>query len=167
VNGQRVAIPGSEIQHPKGARWSPAPVQERIRVTIYLRRQADAGPGGSLAETLLSGRFQPMSREEAAEKLGANPEDLNAVHAFAQQYGLCVCDENAAARTVCVEGTVQQMAVAFQVDLGLLEGANGSYLSYKGPLTVPASLKDVLTAVLGLDRRPSARGAGNSETLAC
>ena len=136
-------------------------------MTIYLRRRADVGPGGNVAETLVSGRFQPISREEAAEKLGANPEDLKAVRAFAQQYGLCVCDENAAARTVCVEGTVQQMASAFQADFGILEGANGSYLSYKGPLLVPASLKDVLTAVLGLDRRPLARRAGNSETLAC
>jgi kumamolisin len=159
VNGQRVAIPGSEIQHGKDARWSPAPPQERIRVTIYLRRGADACSGGSLAEDLLSGRFQPMSREQAAEKLGASPEDLEVVRAFAQQYGLCVCDENAAARTVCLEGTVQQMASAFQADLGILEDARGSHLSYKGPLMVPASLKDVATAVLGLDRRPLARRA--------
>jgi kumamolisin len=157
VNGQRVPIPGSDIQHGKDARWSPAPPQERIRVTIYLRRGVDAGSGGSLAQDLLSGRFQPMSREQAAEKLGASPEDLKAVRAFAQQYGLCVCDENAVARTACLEGTVQQMSSAFHVELGILEDARGRYLSYRGPLTVPISLKDVLTAVLGLDRRPLAR----------
>lgn len=159
MNGQRVPIPGSEIQHPKDARWSPAPPQERIRVTVYLRRGADASSGGSLAEDLLSGRFQPMSREQAEEKLRASPEDLNAVRAFAQQYGLCVSDENAPARTVFLEGTVQQMASAFQADLGILDDARGRHLSYKGPLTVPVSLKDVATAVLGLDKRPLARRA--------
>jgi kumamolisin len=159
VNGQRVTIPGSEIQHPKDARWSPAPPDERIRVTVYLRRAADARSGGSIAEDLLAGRFQPVSREDAAEKLVASPEDLTVVRDFAQQYGLSVCDENAAARTVFLEGTVQQMASAFQVDLGILNDARGSHLSYKGPLTVPVSLKGVATAVLGLDKRPLARRA--------
>jgi kumamolisin len=157
VKGQRVAIPGSEIQHGKDARWSPAPAGERIQVTIYLRRRPDALPGTDLTQDLLSGRIQPMSREQAAEKLGSSPEDLKAVRAFAEQYGLSVYDENAATRTVHVEGTVQQIASAFQADVGLLESASGPCLSYKGPLTVPAFLKDIVTAVLGLDRRPLAR----------
>ncbi|HSU31366.1 MAG TPA: protease pro-enzyme activation domain-containing protein [Bryobacteraceae bacterium] len=159
MNGQRVAIPGSEIQHAKDARWSPAPVEERIRVTIYLRRGADLCPGGSLAEDLLSGRFQQIPREEAAEKLGASPEDLEAVRAFAKNYSLSVVDENPAARTVHIEGQVAKLASAFQVEMGILETASGRYLSYKGPLTVPESLKDVITAALGLDRRPVARRA--------
>jgi kumamolisin len=98
-----------------------------------------------------------MSREEMAETLGASTEDLQAVRAFAKQYGLPVTDENAEARTLHLDGTAQQMAAAFQTDLGMVEDTSGRHLSYKGPLTVPASLKDVVTAVLGLDKRPIAK----------
>ncbi len=157
MDDRRVAIPGSNLKHADDACWSPAPCEARIGVTIYVRRRGDDSDSRTVAEDLLSGRFQPVSREEEAARFGASPQDLEAVCSFAEKHDLRVTNENAAARTVRVEGTVGQMGSAFQVNIGMVEGANGECLSYEGTLTLPASLASVVVAVLGLDQRPVAK----------
>ena len=44
------------------------------------------------------------------------------------------------------------VAIQWRVDL-----ESRKYLSYQGPLTVPANLAGIVEAVLGLDQRPVAR----------
>lgn len=153
MEDQRAVIPGSDVTHGAEACWSPAPCDMHLGVTIYLR------PGNNIsAEELLSGQFQPLSREEATSKFGAKSQEMEAVRAFAEAHGLHVTAESAAARTVHVEGTVAQMGSAFGVKIGLVRGkAQGNCISYEGALTVPAPLECVIVAVLGLDQRPIAR----------
>lgn len=152
MDDQRAAIPGSDVKHGGEARWSPAPCDMQVGVTIYLRPRDDVP-----SAELLSGQFQPISREEAEAKFGASAQDMEAVRAFAEAHGLRVTGENAAARTIHVEGTVEQMDSAFGVSIGVLNSAGGNCLSYEGALTMPASLECVIVAVLGLDQQPVAK----------
>ena len=151
MHGQRVVVPGSEIKHGDDARWSPAPNDEKLSVTLHLRRKSD----------LAMSQLQSMSRDEVLDQLSAGEEDLRSVREFVELYGLCVTAENAAARTVSVEGTLQQLALAFEARIGVLEGTSGSCISYEGQLTVPIKLRDSIVAVLGLDGRQVARRASH------
>jgi kumamolisin len=162
VDGQRVELPSSAPKFRAAHRWlSPAEPSKKINATIILRRRKGPGDGEKLQEELLSGSFRPVSREEAAQALEADPADLAAVRSFLEQYGLSITKESAEARTLHVEGTAEQMSDAFGTRLGCFEDADGHrYLSYEGPLSVPKSLSGVITAVLGLDERPIAKHRG-------
>ena len=63
-------------------------------------------------------------------------------------------EESASKRTVQLTGANAQMRSAFGVDLGrhVLDG--NTYHVRSGPLTIPAELDGIITAVLGLDDRP-------------
>lgn len=152
MDDQRAAIPGSDVTHGEEACWSPAPREMKLEVTIYIRP-----PENAPSAELLSGQFQPMSREEAETKFSAKREDLEAIRTFADEHGLRVKAEDQTARTVHVEGTVEQLGSAFGVNIGALKSGDQTYISYQGCLTVPAPLQNVVSAVLGLDRRPIAK----------
>jgi kumamolisin len=156
VSGRRVQIPGSAPQHPaEGHVATPADPNQKVIASVIVRRRPAAG---DLEERLFSGRFQPLSQNEAAEAIGADPGDLEAVRSFAERYGMKIVDENAATRTIRVSGTVQQMDEAFGVRLGWFPGPDGrNHLSYEGTLSVPEQVAGVIMAVLGLDQRPIAR----------
>ncbi len=152
---QRFAIPGSEASHKDGGSWQPAEQDQRISPTIIFCRSQGAG---EMAQDLLSGSARHMSREEATQFLRANPADLAAARAFVHAYGLTIVSENAEARTLRAEGSLAQVGKAFGVDIELRTDEHGKqYLSYQGPLTVPAPLNGMVEAVLGLDQRPIAR----------
>ena len=164
TNG-RAGLPGSEIKFGSQPHaFEQADASQTISVTLTLRRGAE-GAGEQLEQQLLSGTFKPLSREDAAQTLGAAPQDVAAVRAFLTGHGLTITSENAAARTIKAEGSVAQMAQAFATRLGLVSGPDGSkYLSYEGPLSVPQALVSVIQSVVGLDQRPIARARSTSET---
>ncbi len=151
MNGERAEIPGSSPKHSEDAsRSSPLAPGEELTATIVLRRR----PGSPyVAEQLLSGQYQPVSREQAEELTGASEQDVAAVEAFAKQYGLEVVEADPAKRVVKVTGSAEALNRAFGIEIGSF----GNYTSYSGPITVPASLDGVVMAVLGLDNRPIAR----------
>lgn len=152
---QRFAIPGSEAHHEEGVRWIPADQTQQISPTTVIRRSTRTT---DLRQALLSGSLPSMSREEAEAFLRVDPADLSAVVKFAETYMLTVVAQNAHARTVQVEGTLLDVGQAFGVEIEQCVDLEGrQYLSYQGPLTVPADLEDVIEAVLGLDQRPVAR----------
>lgn len=156
MSDQRVPIPGSELQPRVGERWLPDDAtSQTLTVSIFLRHHA-----GSAAseDNLLSGAYHPESRESAAAAMAADPGDLEMTRAFAEQYGLQIIDENKEARRIQVRGTAAQLDKAFGVQLRWADGADGQrYLTYGGSITVPQDLDGVVTAVLGLDRRPVAK----------
>ncbi len=122
-----------------------------------------SGTGSDVAEGLLSGTLPSGTREAPAGVTAADQSDMNAVCSFAQHYGLTILEENAAGRTVQVQGTAQQMDEAFKIKLvRATDSKGGQYLTYKGALSIPESLAGIVTAVLGLDQRPVAKhhGAG-------
>jgi kumamolisin len=157
ASAARVRLPGSTVRHGLTERFAPAAKKDDgITATLVLRRQGE--PGVDLGKELLSGHAPRMTRQEAEAAISANPSDIGAVAAFAKRYGLKILQEDAAARTLRIEGTVQQMEDAFGVRMGWVTDANGDrHLSYKGAISVPEALEGIVAAVLGLDTRPVAR----------
>jgi kumamolisin len=82
---------------------------------------------------------------------------MAAVSSFARHYGLTVSEENAATRTVRVQGSAEQMDEAFGIRLSWCTEQGKRFLTYKGPLSIPKSLAGIVIAVLGLDQRPVAK----------
>jgi kumamolisin len=132
-----------------------APASQPVEATVVVRRRS-APKMQSRLDAILRGEAPPMSREEAEQSLGADPEDLRKVTEFAQAHGLTVTESSAPQRSVRISGTVAQMEAAFGVKLRLCQGGDRSYLCYGEPLTVPSSLAGIVEGVLGLDQRPVA-----------
>jgi kumamolisin len=126
-----------------------------IVATIVLRRPLQAA---DIGEKLLAGEFQATGREEAERAIAANPRDLGTVRRFVEEQGMHVVCENAAARTVRMEGTIRQIETAFGVSMQQRrDDAGHEYLCYDGEIKLPQPLTAIVEAVLGLDRRPVAR----------
>lgn len=151
-------LPGSERDPLPGARAvAPADPQERLQVSLHLRRR-NAAEFEALLRRITEGKpHQPLDRAGFAARFGAAPDDIARVEAFAQQAGLDVVRSDAARRTVVLAGTVQQFNQAFEVQLQRYEHAAGSYRGRSGAIHLPQSLAGVVEAVLGLDDRPQAR----------
>ena len=97
------------------------------------------------------------SRGEFSVLHGADPADIAAIEAFAHENGLTVVESSAARRSVVLKGTAANMQTAFGTTLAHYTIAAGEYRGRTGPLTIPANLHDIVTAVLGLDNRPIAK----------
>ncbi|SPE35733.1 Peptidase S53 propeptide [Burkholderiales bacterium] len=150
---------GSEREPLPGARpVGNADPQERVQVSILLKRQSSAVLVGHIARLERGDRqARPMSREDFARQFGARPEHLAAIRTFAAAHGLAVEHEHAARRTVVLSGTVAQCNAAFGVDLQQFEGPTGSYRGRVGAVQLPEELHEIVDAVLGLDNRAQAR----------
>jgi kumamolisin len=141
-----VPLPGSERQPPEGRLLGAVDPNERVEVSVYLRPRSPIAPSTGEA----------LSRSEYAASHGAHPEDLAAVEAFAAETGLEVVESDPARRLVVLAGPVAVLSRAFGVELQRYEAAGAVFRGRTGSLMVPAELKDVLVAVLGLDDRPQA-----------
>jgi kumamolisin len=146
---RRVPLPGSERAPRAGARpAAPADPAERVEVTVVLRpREPLPEPTGGA----------PLTREELAERHGADPADVERVERFATEHGLEVLERSAPRRTLALAGTAEQLERAFGVELTRWEDAAGGYRGRTGPVLVPADMVDAVEAVLGLDDRAQAR----------
>ena len=108
----RHPVPGSERMPLPGARLVGAiDPNEKISVTLVLRRRA----GGEIGAHLSGAARQPLTREQFAETLGAAPDDVAAVEAFAHEHGLNVDAAEPAERRVVLSGTVAAMSQTFGV----------------------------------------------------
>jgi len=169
-----VPLKGSE-RHPSPSARQIGPVDpnERLNVTIVLRRKPGAEPIPDLEyfrKTPPLGRPR-RSQEEFADKYGASQDELDKVAKFAQGAGLKVEQTNAAARTMQVSGTVEQMREAFGVTLHRYEhqvvrrrGAppvTETYRGRDGVIHVPKDLEGIIIGVFGLDNRRISKRASN------
>jgi kumamolisin len=152
----RTALPGA---HDVG----PADPNQQIEVTVLVRRGSKAGefPSAAQIETQIGARppreRKYLTREEFARLHGASAEDLEAIRAFATEYGLTVASEDPARRTVKLTGTIQAFNTAFGVSLRRYEHTSGTYRCRTGSITIPADLESVIEGVFGLDNRPQAK----------
>jgi kumamolisin len=147
---ERVAMPGART-------LAPADPQERLEVSVIVRRRAAAEFRTRVAQLASGGAPGPiLSREEFARRHGADPADLAAVRAFASACGLTVVQEHAARRTVVLSGTVAQFNAAFHVQLQQMQHDTCSYRGRTGSIELAAELHGIVEAVLGLDSRPQA-----------
>jgi kumamolisin len=156
----RVELKGSaRAALPGGKDAGPADPNQKIEVSVFLRRGSLAGKFPSAAQTgaLPLQQRKYLTREEFARLHGASTADLEKIRAFAGQNGLKVMSEDRAARIVKLSGTVQAFNAAFGVDLRRYEHSSGTYRCRTGTLTVPADLERIIEGVFGLDNRPQAK----------
>jgi kumamolisin len=153
-------IAGSDKSQPEGARCVGAcNPDEKIEVVVMLRRQNEDA-FRQLMQKINTGAADavPVSREEFSKRFGASATDVAKTEAFAKAHGLSVVRADAGSRSVVLSGTIAQFSAAFGVKLERFEHhAIGEYRGRTGPVNVPDDMKDVVTAVLGLDSRPQAR----------
>src|ERR1700728_865371 len=110
----RVEIAGSQRELvPSHPRIGDVDDTEEIAVTVYLRTRADTGCVDQEA-LLAQAQRSAVSREEWAERYGADPRDIEAVEQFAVANGLTVTGVDRARRAVTISGSVNDVAAAFE-----------------------------------------------------
>ena len=129
-----------------GAPVSTAKEGELITVSVLLARKAPIDPTVRL------------TREQFAEKHGADPQAEEIIRAFAAEFGLSV-EEPAerGRRTLYLTGTREAMEKAFGVTLQSQTTAAGVLRLREGEITLPEEVAPHVEAVLGLDNRPQAK----------
>lgn len=155
----RRPLKGSEKRPLPNARLiGPADPQERLEVTVLLRRRDRQGLQDRLRSLSQGDRsVSRLSRADFAQWHGASASDLNAVKGFARARGLAVVQEHAGRRTIVLAGTVSQFSDAFGVQLLNYQYPQGTFRGRQGAVYLPAELDGIVVAVLGLDNRPQAR----------
>jgi kumamolisin len=157
TSGSFVPLAGSERTAISGAQdLGPVDEQERIEVTVVLRRRAE------LPDELV---FSPetISRSELADAYGANSADVELVSQTLGGFGLEITATDKASRRVKVAGRASTLTEAFGTTLRQARstgpGRSGEveHRYREGALQVPAALDGIVIAVLGLDNRPQVR----------
>ncbi len=157
VTPKNHALAGSERPpHPRTKRLKQASAGEIATVQLTVRRR----PGGPPLKDLNYFQKVPLrsrklpSRPEFVAAHGAAQADLDAVTKFCQSHHLEVMESNRSRRWVVARGTVTQMNSAFGVRLRYYESAHGKYRGFEGVVGLPAALRGIVEAVIGLDNRP-------------
>ncbi|NVN00574.1 S53 family peptidase [Arthrobacter sp. SDTb3-6] len=165
-----VALPGSSrgpapqaLHHPAGAGTQDELYREEITVTVVLRRAGSVQAGAPGAGAVPDGHGKPRAAGSAIPAAyAAAPADVDlAVRTFTG-LGATVVETDPASRRLRVSGPVGLLCTIFGTDLDTVSsvGPNNETSTHRhrtGELSVPAALDGVVTAVLGLDDRPSAR----------
>ena len=142
----RWIVPGSTRTRPPGEFVAVADPNQTINATLIVRSKHTSKP--------LPGH---LTRGEFAAAYGAGESDLDRVATFAQEAGLRVIERDPARRMLRVEGTVARMSAAFGVTLGTYRSGTATFRGRTGTISLPASLANIVEAVLGLDTRPQAQ----------
>ncbi|HZX08577.1 S53 family peptidase [Kribbella sp.] len=155
-NSARTPIPGSSRPTFADAEAvGPVSPDTSITVTLVLRRRTE------LDESLVTGP-ETVTTEEFARRYGAADEDLARVREVLTAAGLSITETHVGARRVTVRGPVSALTEVFGTELSVVRtrdsaGSTADHRVRSGPLSVPAALDGIVTAVLGLDDRPQAR----------
>lgn len=156
----RVELKNSSRAEMPGARnIGPADPNERIEVTVILRRASAPSAFPSmdrLGATPPSNRVH-LSREAFTAAHGARADDIAKIRAFAAQYGLDVVAERPDRRSVFLAGTAQALGKAFGVQLNRYQSEKVTYRGRTGTIQIPAALEGIIEGVFGLDNRPQAQ----------
>lgn len=127
-----------------------------FRVTVTVRRRTELAPVEELGKRK-PGERTYLTREEHAEKHGANPADILKVEAFAKGNGLHILGSDVAQRSVTLSGTADAYSKAFGVQLKMYKSGDVAYRGREGDILIPADLQGIITSVTGLDNRPFAK----------
>jgi kumamolisin len=145
----RVELPGSLIQPPAAAEVvGDPPANEIVQLSIILRRRNPLPPPGS----------RPViTRQEFAERYGANPADVQEVQKFAAAEGLTFGGVSLARRTVVLAAPFGALSQVFSADVKVYKQNSQTFRARSGTLMIPASLEGVIEGIFGFDQRPQAR----------
>ena len=128
------------------------PATGKVTVSVVVRRKTPL-PTHKLAD-------YRISRAEYAREHAADKDDLKKVHAFAKEFGLTVERDTPKPerRSVLISGPARNMEKAFGVELKQVTTSDGTtYRLREGGIYLPASIAQIVVAVLGLDNRPQAK----------
>jgi len=158
----RGSVPGSEKKPLRGAKIVGKPdAAQRIEITVLVRpRPADTTAAATAMAIVHAGPLAERSyatREAFAAERGADPEDLKAIEAFAQEHHLTVVEASVPKRMVRLSGTIADLESAFKPDLKKARIGARVFRTRTGAISVPTSLKKIVVGVLGFDDRPVAR----------
>jgi kumamolisin len=142
----RVVLPGST--RPALAAGDLLDPAAPIEATLVLRRRAEP-PAEAFARP-------PLTREQLAERYGADPEQLATVTRVIADAGLQVLGADPATRLVRVRGAAGAVGALFGPTLREVAAGRPGTRARSGDISVPSELAGVLVAVLGLDDRPQA-----------
>ncbi len=160
-----VPLPGSSREPAPQALHRPAAGEgteplytQEITVTVVLRR---AGPPAGGAPSGVPSRGQAGTRTLPAGYAAA-PADVELATRTLTRLGATVVETDAASRRLRVAGPVGLLCTIFGTELDMVSSVapgheSTTHRQRTGGLSVPAELDGVVTAVLGLDDRPSAR----------
>jgi len=153
-----VPIPGSERRPaPDARRVSPVNPEERVTVSVQVRRKA----GAQLTNLAQLGATRPRDRQRPdraaqATEHAADQADLGLVEQFAKRHGLKK-EGFIPPRTLQFSGTAQQMSEAFGTQLSVYEHQGDTYRGREGHVCVPRNLVGVVERVSGLTTRQLAQ----------
>lgn len=152
-----VTLHNSKRQHPVGARSKDdLRPDEIIRVTVVIRSISSPEERKKAIKELslqIPSKRKHLNRKDFIRRHGACDEDLQLVEKFAKDSKLRVIDSSKERRCVILSGTAQQLSDAFQVDNRTYTHEGQVYRSYPDAIQIPANLKGVIEAVLGLEDR--------------
>jgi kumamolisin len=156
----RVALAGSERSFPQQASdVGPVDPDQKAEVTIVVRSRTS---NADMEHTLNAISAQPvgarqyLNRQELNELRGAESGDVERVKEFAAAHHLTVTHVDPAARTVSVEGRLQDLEQAFGVQLRKYERGGHTFRARSGVIQLPGEIAPAVEGVLGLDTRPAA-----------
>jgi kumamolisin len=157
----RIPLPGSHKNAPHDAvAIGDADPNAEARVTLYLRRRNEERFGEYLDDHAKHEAHldrHHLNHDALCHHFGSSAEDVSAVARFAHKHGLQVLDDHTARRSVTLAGTILELSSAFGVELKRYRSQGQSFRGREGAIHVPKELKEIVTAVLGLDDRPIAK----------
>ena len=152
-----VTLHNSKRQQPLGARSKDdLRPDEIIRVTVVVRAISSAEERKKAIEApslQIPSKRKHLDQKDFVRLHGARDEDLELVKKFAEDSKLRVIDSSKERRCVILSGTAQELSDAFQVDNRTYTHDGEVYRSYPDAIQIPANLKGVIEAVLGLENR--------------
>lgn len=132
--------------------------QQKITVSIYVRRNPN--PPAAVVNkvnseaTQLPGKREQITNNEFNSVYGANPADLKKVADWAKAAGLKTIEQSVAKRSIKVEGSIDAIEQAFNIQLNEYEHpTEGHFRGREGDVHVPTALAGVISGVYGLDTR--------------
>jgi len=158
----------AEFARVQGSDRQPLPGAERIGgidrarrmdVTVVMRRRpgADVRPATAPSPGDDVAAWRSDLRKQLASEGGADPGELDAVRSYLAGCGLRIEAADMGQRRIVVQGDVDQMEAAFNVELDLYQAGDIRYRGREGHVHLPPGIADYVEAVLGLDDRPQAR----------
>src|SRR5580698_8248711 len=133
----------------------PADPQQRIEVTIKLRRKTEKGLP-TLKEFVAGKRAKGITRQILAEKYGASREDATTVQQWAVQHGLSVSQLDLGRRQLHLVGSVKAMSEAFGVQMAMYQHSRTGvhFRCPKSDIRIPKKLSSIIVGVFGLNDMP-------------